>query len=136
VHRPADASEPWSDNERHLLALVLDGRTVVVNVRTARGAPHRHLVPHLVEANLLVYVGRRSRAGWPQSLWGNPFPLRREDDREAMIAEYRRWLHQPGQTRLLATVGGLTGKALGCWCAPKACHADVLRVLADPPGVT
>ncbi|MGH3906724.1 MAG: DUF4326 domain-containing protein [Pseudonocardiaceae bacterium] len=26
--------------------------------------------------------------------------------------------------------GELTGRAWGCWCAPKACHADVLAVRA------
>lgn len=33
-----------------------------------------------------------------------------------------------GRPDLLARIGGgeLTGKALGCWCAPSACHSDVL----------
>jgi hypothetical protein len=31
----------------------------------------------------------------------------------------------------MADIGELTGKVLGCWCAPKACHGDVLVKLAN-----
>ena len=57
--------------------------------------------------------------------WGNPFVLGRDGDRATVIARHRdEYLHcQPG---LLARLGELRGKALGCWCAPQACHADVL----------
>jgi hypothetical protein len=57
--------------------------------------------------------------------WGNPFVLGRDGDRAAVIAAYRdRYL--PSRPDLLARLGELRGKALGCWCAPLACHGDVL----------
>ena len=34
------------------------------------------------------------------------------------------------QPELLAALPELAGKTLGCWCAPKACHGDVLARLA------
>lgn len=69
-----------------------------------------------------VYIGRPSK-------WGNPFKVGVHGDRRECIARYREWIAtQPG---LLADIGELQGQALGCWCAPKACHGDVLRELAD-----
>ena len=121
----------WSDEERDLLALVTSGLTVVVNVRTGRDAPHPRLAPHLKDAGLLVYIGRRNRGGWPQSRWANPFRIGSDDERARMVEQYDAWLHAPEQADLLAVVPTLKGKALGCWCAPKPCHGDVLRALAD-----
>jgi len=31
----------------------------------------------------------------------------------------------------MAALPELRGKVLGCWCAPKACHGDVLVSLAN-----
>jgi hypothetical protein len=51
--------------------------------------------------------------------------------REEAIAAYcRRLLAHPD---LLALVPALRGKTLGCWCAPKLCHAHILAVLAETP---
>jgi Domain of unknown function (DUF4326) len=36
---------------------------------------------------------------------------------------------QPG---LMSALHELCGKDLICWCAPEACHADVLAALANP----
>jgi len=64
-----------------------------------------------------VYIGRPSK-------WGNPFPLEDESERLEVIEKYALWVaHQP---RLMADLHELRGKVLGCWCAPKACHGDVL----------
>ncbi len=67
-----------------------------------------------------IYVGRPSK-------WGNPFRIGRHGTREEVIEKYR----------LLAIKGQnfveLQGKDLVCWCAPKACHADVLLELANEP---
>jgi hypothetical protein len=36
----------------------------------------------------------------------------------------------------MAALSELRGKDLICWCAPEACHADVLLELANPaPGL-
>jgi hypothetical protein len=64
-----------------------------------------------------VYVGRPSK-------WGNPYRIGRDGDRDEVIAKYERWLLE--QPDLLAALPGLTGRILGCWCAPRACHGDVL----------
>jgi hypothetical protein len=68
-----------------------------------------------------VYIDRPSR-------WGNPFVVGRDGTREEVIAKYRQWLM--GRPDLLARLGELRGKVLGCWCKPKACHGDVLAELA------
>lgn len=77
-----------------------------------------------------VYIGRPSP-------WGNPFSHRegtqaryRVDSRAEAVTRYEDYIRaSPGLLRLLPT---LRGKRLGCWCAPKACHGDVLvKLLAE-----
>ncbi len=79
------------------------------------------LVVHCKHARHDVYIGRPSK-------WGNPFQIGRDGDRAQVIARYERWLAD--QPALLAELGSLAGKTLGCWCAPAACHGDVLARLA------
>lgn len=124
-----DDAEHWAAHERALARTVLDGDTVVVNVR--KSGPHRHLVPWLVDAGLVSYVGHAgNRHSWPESDFANPFVREAKLDREGMVRHYREWLAE--QPRLLRRIksGELTGRALGCWCAPKPCHADVLAEMA------
>lgn len=118
-------SQRWSEEERSIGSAVLAGATVVVNVR--RNGPHRHLVPWLREVGLITYVGHAgNRHSWPQSDFASPFVREATVDREGMVRRYREWLFsQPGLVRRLRG-GELAGRALGCWCAPKPCHADVL----------
>lgn len=71
-----------------------------------------------------VYIGRPSE-------WGNPFVIGPDGDRPTVIAKYRAWILQ--QPHLMAKVRGLAGKRLGCFCAPEACHGDVLSELAAWP---
>jgi len=71
--------------------------------------------------------------------WGNPFRIRHNRTRERAIQEYRDWLE--GDPDLIAHQGyppskaiireKLSGKVLGCWCAPNACHGDVLLEVAN-----
>ncbi len=72
-----------------------------------------------------VYIGRPGK-------WGNPFVLKRESDRAAALEQYRAWVMR--QPELMAALGELRGKVLGCWCAPRLCHGDVLVELADALG--
>jgi hypothetical protein len=111
--------------ERLLADEVLTGRGIVVNVR--RAGPHARLVPWLCDQGLLVYVGHAgNRHAWPESDFANPFHREARIDRDGMLARYRDWLQ--GRRDLLERLaaGELRGRALGCWCAPLACHADVL----------
>ncbi|NIH85313.1 DUF4326 domain-containing protein [Amycolatopsis granulosa] len=113
----------WTDEERELARRVRDGHAVLVNVR--KSGPHRHLVPWLVEHDLITYIGHRgNRHSWPESDFANPFVKEAKHDREAMVRHYREYL--AGQPDLLARLPELAGRALGCWCAPLPCHGDVL----------
>jgi len=79
-------------------------------------------VVHCKRASYDVYIGRPSK-------WGNPFVVGRDGTRKQVIERYEHWLHD--QPQLLADLHELAGKTLGCWCAPRACHGDVLARLAD-----
>jgi hypothetical protein len=63
------------------------------------------------------------------TIWGNPFVIGEDGTREEVIAKYREYLL--GKPELLARLPQLRGKVLACWCAPKACHGDVLAELAN-----
>ena len=128
-----DEALGWSAAERELALQVLHGTTVVVNVR--RSGPHRHLVPWLVSRALLSYVGHAGpRHSWPESDFANPFVRQARTDRVGAVHRYADWLDQ--QPALLRRIrdGELTGCALGCWCAPHPCHAQVLAELASAAG--
>lgn len=80
-----------------------------------------------------AYIGRPSK-------WGNPFTDRIGTlaekvlaCREDAIAAYDEWIRT--QPDLLAALPELAGKVLGCWCAPKSCHGDVLIRLCRERGL-
>lgn len=86
-----------------------------------------------------VYIGR-GNARIVQSPLANPFRLTATCSREQAIASYDEWLLQQLAARSssvvnemnrlyeLARTGGLT---LACYCAPLACHGDVIKRLLD-----
>ncbi|MGI8311108.1 DUF4326 domain-containing protein [Saccharopolyspora hattusasensis] len=120
-----DEASSWSDDERERADALLDGHTVVVNVR--KGGPHKHLVPWLEEQGLLTYVGHAGpRHHWPDSEFASPFLKEAKVDREGMVRHYEKWLDEQPNLLTKLREGELSGRALGCWCAPKPCHADVL----------
>ena len=75
-----------------------------------------------------IYIGR----GF-DSIWGNPYTHISDKktaakfivkSREDAISKYRDWiLNQP---ELMNRLEELRGKRLGCWCAPKKCHGEIL----------
>jgi len=76
-----------------------------------------------------IYIGRGSK-------WGNPFShlpstlaQYKVATREEAVAKYREWIQT--QPELLASLYGLKGKVLCCYCAPLACHGDVLIELIN-----
>ena len=69
-----------------------------------------------------VYIGRGSK-------WGNPFRIGPDGDRTAVIVKHERWLAD--QDHLLRALDELRGRDLVCFCAPLACHGDLLRRLAN-----
>lgn len=77
-----------------------------------------------------VYIGRASADLW-DSKWRNPFKIGRDGTRAEVIQRFRVYLL--ADAKLMAALPELRGKVLGCWCAPMACHGDVLLELANKP---
>jgi hypothetical protein len=73
-----------------------------------------------------VYIGRGSP-------FGNPFVIGPNGDRAAVIEAYRNHLQvklhmdPTFHNKLMA----LKGKRLGCFCAPEACHGDIIKEYID-----
>lgn len=61
--------------------------------------------------------------------WGNPFVIGRDGTRADVIAKHRAWV--VAQPALMSALDELRGHDLVCWCAPLACHGDVLVDLAN-----
>ena len=64
-----------------------------------------------------VYIGRGS-------IWGNPFIVGRDGNRQEVIRKYYDWIVASHDLR--EQLEELRGQYLGCYCSPKACHGDVL----------
>jgi hypothetical protein len=96
------------------------------------------MVVHCKRAPYDVYIGRGG-----DSIWGNPFEIGKHGSRTEVIASYEGWLRtgnsygvanatEERRKAILDNLALLKGKTLGCWCAPAACHGDVLlKMLSD-----
>lgn len=94
-------------------------------------------VVHCRRAPFDVYIGRGPcpRTGEP-GRWGNPFSHRPSTvagvtavaTREEAIRRYAEWLwaELDAERISLKDLAELHGKTLGCWCAPRPCHGEVL----------
>ena len=92
-----------------------------------------------------IYCGRGSPLG-------NPFPMRGEDDREAVCDKYEEWFYENveadnflnyvnaiGATRSpminmlvdIYTQASRKDINLGCFCAPKRCHCDTIKAFIE-----
>lgn len=60
--------------------------------------------------------------------FGNPFPLRSESDRAAVLEKYRAYFHKRVESdpEFRRRVLALRGRVLGCWCSPKLCHGTII----------
>ena len=76
-----------------------------------------------------VYVGRPSPLG-------NPFILGKHGNRQQVVSKYDDWLRRlikdedSPQARKIAELRRLAQQGdldLACYCAPLACHADVIK---------
>ena len=88
-------------------------------------------VVHCKKSKYDVYIGRPGK-------WGNPFTIGKDGTRADVVEKYEEWLlgiraAPHGQTvpSLEEAKRELKGKVLGCWCAPHACHGDVLERFAN-----
>lgn len=90
-----------------------------------------------------IYVGRyttyRPEFGADFSILGNPYTLK-QGNREEVIALYHQWLTarlqaDTPQARAIEALAERVRQgerlALICWCAPLACHADVIRAAVE-----
>lgn len=92
-------------------------------------------VVHCKLSSYDVYIGRLS-------IFGNPFSHQKGTQAEVMVTtreeaveKYRQWVEGKIQVKGLTPptmeqIKKLKGKVLGCWCAPQACHGDILSELA------
>lgn len=73
-----------------------------------------------------VYCGR----GGP---WGNRHRIGKDGNRSEVIVKHRRDLNRDiaDGTVSLEDLAALSGKRLGCYCAPRPCHAGNLAQAAD-----
>jgi len=69
-----------------------------------------------------VYIGRGSK-------WGNPFVIGKDGNREEVISKYETYIMN--RPDLIAALPKLKDRVLGCWCAPKACHGDILLKMIE-----
>lgn len=70
-----------------------------------------------------VYIGRPSP-------WGNPFQMGKDGTREEVIAKFREFVE--ARPDFKASIReNLRGKDLVCFCAPLACHGDILLEIAN-----
>lgn len=89
------------------------------------------LVVHCRKESYNVYVGRGrcpQTGSWGE--WGNPFIVGIHGTREECVEAYRLYLSVNPQL-INKIKGELKGKRLGCWCAPKSCHGDVIAEIAN-----
>jgi hypothetical protein len=82
-----------------------------------------------------VYIGRDVADPNGRGRYGNPYALnpRITGHRQIVIDQYEKWLLQP-ERRLFVmqqVKGNLVGRRLGCFCAPEACHGDILKRVAN-----
>jgi hypothetical protein len=71
-----------------------------------------------------VYVGR-------PSAWGNPYRIGPDGNRKQVIEKFRAYVAKLSNKQREHWLRTLRGKDLVCWCAPKACHADVLLEIVN-----
>ncbi len=86
----------------------------------------------------VVYIGRATNpafsGGWKlkKSRWANPFSVKKEGSREAVIEKYRDYLDEMlKDDDAKEALQFLKGKTLACWCSPDECHGDVLVEMLD-----
>lgn len=70
-----------------------------------------------------VYIGR-------PSMYGNPFEIGRDGTREEVVETYRDYVENNPELITLIQQN-LREKDLVCFCAPKACHGDILLEIAN-----
>lgn len=73
-----------------------------------------------------VYVGRAG-LGF-DGTFGNPFRVGYDGSRTEVVDKFRKYFQKRmlGDIEYSKKIFALRGLRLGCWCAPKPCHADII----------
>jgi hypothetical protein len=67
-----------------------------------------------------IFIGRGS-------IFGNPFEIGIDGDREQVIKRYQHWFNMLTRDEAFVDqVLRLEGKTLGCFCVPQPCHGEVI----------
>jgi hypothetical protein len=81
-----------------------------------------------------IYGGRgtqdpRSQPVGTYGWLGNPFRIGKDGDRDCCLQQYKTyfWKRINQDEAYLNAVLALDGKKVACFCAPKACHLDVIN---------
>ena len=91
----------------------------------------------LPDHDLHLYCGRSNApAGMIKANLGNPFPMNGEATRDAVCDKYESWIekglamdHHVVIRRITQRVHEGKSVALYCWCAPKRCHCDTIKLI-------
>lgn len=86
--------------------------TKVVNI-------HKHSGPY-------TYIGRAGKNC--DGYFGNPFQIKKESERQTVIQRYKNylWGRVSSDPEFRTRLWALNGHTLGCFCAPSACHGDII----------
>ena len=75
-------------------------------------------IVHCKKEKHTLYIGR-------PTVWGNPFVIGKDGNREEVIQKYETYARN--NKALMHNISLLhEDLILGCWCAPLACHGDII----------
>jgi len=105
--------DPWMDDEKERKAKAEAGEAVIANQQR--------------DKNLIQWAERNGKAVRVDrgSLYGNPFILGADGDRDAVCNAYEK-SYMPNKPSILKALPALKGKVLICHCYPERCHAESL----------
>ena len=113
----------------------------VVNVKVKFIRPEFNNLQEWMENESNVYIGRKGivfikneetekKMRWPKSNspFANPFKIGKDGTIEEILKKYESHIINKlnNSPELVNTLLSLKNKNLGCWCAPKPCHGDIL----------
>lgn len=106
-------TDPWGDDEKERKAKVESGQAVVANQQR--------------DKNLIAWAEKNGKAVRVDrgSLFGNPFVLGADGDRDAVCDAYEDH-YLPHKPSIMNALPSLKGKVLICHCYPLRCHAQSL----------
>ena len=102
-------------------------QVINVHVKNLRNMNYNSLADWLQDPKH-IYIGRANKyLNINASKWANPFSVEKYG-REKALEMYENYIRE---SDLLKEIKELKGCILGCWCAPKKCHGDILIKLMN-----